>query len=643
MRQKIKKIWFYSFWLIKFSFLMVTFLIISLPLRFNKKYKDLWLIGERPEEARDNGYWLYKWILENKPETNVRFVLKKTSVDYEKMPRKDLIIEPGSAKHYIYYILCKYSVSTHMHGVCPGKSFCIPFLPFMRKKKTVFLQHGITQNRINLRGGLDVITAASEEEKDLLVDANPKYNDKVFVTGFCRYDQLKDESKNEKEKIILVMPTFRKWLRDIGRLNNPDTVFKNTDYYKAWNEFLNDGSLLKTLEKKNIKLIFFPHNEMQKLAHNFKSNSKKIIIGKPGEFDIQSLLKKASVLVTDYSSVLFDFAYMGKPVILYQFDQKDFFSKHYHGSGKKCPFGDILKNENDLVNEIKKTFDRECLVKENYKHDANVFFKYRDNKNSKRVFELICGGAKNTTEEDDCNRIPKIIHYVWFGGNPMPDSANKCIDSWKKYMPNYEIIEWNEHNFDVSQNRYANEAYENKQYAFVSDYARLKILHENGGVYFDTDVELIKPVPEEFLKEGFLAKETKKKIATGLGFACKKGDLTIGRMLNDYDAIPFVRKDGSFDRTPCPKRNTKSVKKARNKKIIILEPEYMCPYDNKTGKIHITDNTFSIHHYGASWLNEKALIRKNQRYAYVDKYGKTIGLLIYRIKRVPSKILRGKE
>ncbi len=389
MKSKIKKAWFYGSWLLKFSFLTTLFLIISLPLRFSKKYKDLWIIGERPEEARDNGYWLYKWILENKPETNVRFVLKKDSVDYAKMPRKDLIIEPGTAKHYIYWILSSYSVSTHMHGACPGKSFCIPFLPFARHKKTVFLQHGVTQNMINLRGGLDIITAASEEERDLLIRSNPRYKNNVAVTGFCRFDQLIDESKKEEQKIILVMPTFRKWLRDIARLKDGDEEFKETDYYKAWNSFLNNEQVAKLLEKNNLKLIFFPHNEMQKLAHNFESNNKRIVVGKPGEFDVQTLLKKASVLVTDYSSVYFDFVYMDKPVAFYQFDQKDFYTKHYRGTGKKSPFGDIVEKEDGLMKILKQTIDNEFKMKKEYRDDVQGFFGYDDRNNCSRIFDLI--------------------------------------------------------------------------------------------------------------------------------------------------------------------------------------------------------------------------------------------------------------
>lgn len=392
MRQRIKKLFFYSMWLLKYSFLTVFYLAVSLPLRLSGRYNDLWLIGERPEEARDNGYWLYKWILENKPDTNVRFVLAKDSVDYDKMPRKDLIIEPGSAKHYIYYIMSSYSVSTHMHGVCPGKSFCIPFLPLMRHKKSVFLQHGVTKDMINLRGGLDIITAASEEEKNLLTYSNPKYKDKVFVTGFCRYDQLKDLSKKAEPRMILVMPTFRKWLRDIARLKNPDKVFRKTTYFKKWNEFLNNERLAKVLKENNLELLFFPHNEMQGLAHNFKSRSRNVVIGKPGEYDVQNLLKKASILITDYSSVLYDFAYMEKPIALFQFDQEDFFTKHYATSGKPYPFGNIFQDADGVVDNIVRTINRKFKMEKSYIKDAKKFFKYRDENNCERVYKLIVGG-----------------------------------------------------------------------------------------------------------------------------------------------------------------------------------------------------------------------------------------------------------
>ncbi len=389
MRQKIKKVYFYGAWLMKFSLFTTLYLIISLPLRFNKKYKNLWIIAERPDEARDNGYWLYKWILENHPEVNLRYILSRNSADYQKMPRKNLLIEPNSARHYIYYILSSYSISTHMHGACPGKSFCIPFLPFMRRKKTIFLQHGITKDAIKFRGGMDTIIACSDQEKKLIESSNPNYKGKVRTIGFCRYDSLSDLSGNKKQKIILVMPTFRKWLRDIGRLQDADNAFRQTAYFKAWNSFLNNPKLEEDLGKNNMRLIFFPHKEMQALAHNFSTKSKNITIGKPGDYDIQTLLRRSSILITDYSSVLFDFIYMNKPVLFYQFDQQEFFSKHYPSAGKAYPFGDTFTNEQSLMDELAKTIKRGCKLKNSYEKEAKKFFKFRDHRNCERNFNAI--------------------------------------------------------------------------------------------------------------------------------------------------------------------------------------------------------------------------------------------------------------
>ncbi len=389
MKQKIKKLLFYGTWLLKYSFLTVIFLIVTIPLRFSKKYKNLWLISERPDEARDNGYWLYKWILENHPETNVRYVLSRKSTDYAKMPRKDLIVTPNSPMHYICHILSSYSVSTHMHGACPGKSFCIPFLFFMRKKKNIFLQHGITKNAINLRGRLDAIIAASEQEKTIIAKANPRYQNKIYVAGFCRYDFLKDESKGEKEKIILIMPTFRKWLRDIGRLKNSKEVFRDTDYYRNWQRFLNSKEISQILKNNQMRIIFCPHKEMQELCQSITSENERIKISKPGEFDVQELLKKSSILITDYSSVFYDFVYMDKPVIFYQFDNEEFYSKHYQSSGEPYPFGRTFTTAEDVVRELGLIVESGAKIQEKYKEEIATFYKYRDRSNCKRVFNLI--------------------------------------------------------------------------------------------------------------------------------------------------------------------------------------------------------------------------------------------------------------
>lgn len=238
--------------------------------------------------------------------------------------------------------------------------------------------------------------------------------------------------------------------------------------------------------------------------------------------------------------------------------------------------------------------------------------------------------------------VPKIIHYCWFGGEPLPKLAQKCIENWKKYCPDYEIICWNEDNFDFSSNRYAKEAYDAKKWAFVSDYVRLKALYDNGGVYFDTDVELIKPIDELVDGGGYMGYEKCGDVSTGLGFACEKGNELVGALLRDYDEIPFVLEDGSYDIMPCPIRNTITMKKLGLSDVVeeqilmgirILPPEYLCPMDYYTGRIKITKNTYSIHRYCASWTSKtskRTILLK--RLIGVKLYDKLYGKFLHKLK-----------
>jgi len=211
--------------------------------------------------------------------------------------------------------------------------------------------------------------------------------------------------------------------------------------------------------------------------------------------------------------------------------------------------------------------------------------------------------------------IPKVIHYCWFGKGKMPTLAEKCIKSWEKYCPDYKIVCHNEDNFDVNQNKYAKEAYSAGKWAFVSDYVRLKVLYDEGGIYLDTDVELIKPIDKLIEENGFMGFDDNSIISTGLGFACEKGNELVGILLADYDDISFVLPDGSYDMTPCPDRNTKTMVRLGmdidNKNqvfmgIKMLPEDYLCPMKYYTGKKIITKNTYSIHHFCASWTSKRA-------------------------------------
>lgn len=220
--------------------------------------------------------------------------------------------------------------------------------------------------------------------------------------------------------------------------------------------------------------------------------------------------------------------------------------------------------------------------------------------------------------------IPKIIHYCWFGRNPLPKSAQKCIASWRKYLPDYEIKEWNEDNFDVNIIPYTKEAYEAKKYAFVSDYARFWILYNYGGLYFDTDVEVIKPMDDIIERGPFMGvevvaneKETPQ-VAPGLGLGVNPGNGLYKKMLEEYAHLSFINEDGSLNQKTIVSYTTDILKmnglKPSNElqkvsEIWIYPVDYFNPLDSLTGKLKLTENTRSIHWYMNSWGDSSSLYR----------------------------------
>lgn len=246
--------------------------------------------------------------------------------------------------------------------------------------------------------------------------------------------------------------------------------------------------------------------------------------------------------------------------------------------------------------------------------------------------------------------IPKVIHYCWFGGNLLPDFAQKCIASWKTYLPDYEVREWNESNFDLNCCDYVREAYQAQKWAFVSDYARFWILYHYGGLYFDTDVEIVRDMSNIIENGAFMGCEAAAKcglgVNPGLGLGVNPGLGVYKEILEDYQTAHFFYKDGTYNYDTVVKRTTDVLMRYGFKEcdeiqmvagVMIYPTEYFAPYNYMTGNWNMTENTVSIHHYAATWHSQlEELIIKIERCEYSVHPGEYI---IRRIISLPFRIV----
>lgn len=243
--------------------------------------------------------------------------------------------------------------------------------------------------------------------------------------------------------------------------------------------------------------------------------------------------------------------------------------------------------------------------------------------------------------------IPKQIHLIWFGSDNLPEQVNLCIESWRHFMPDYEIVRWDESNFDVNQNNYCREAYEAKKWAFVSDYARFKILFDHGGIYLDTDVELLKPLNELLAKGPLMACESNRSksgkksaisaaapglipaVNPGLILAVNPGLPLYKEIIDSYESDHFLLDDGTFNLRTVVERTSDIlyahglVSKPCIQKIAgitIYPEEYFCPMDHMTGKIRITNKTVAFHHYSATWQSEVERELTKRRYKLLSNH-----------------------
>lgn len=360
--------------------------------------KNIWLAFEKfSESAQDNGYYFFQYCYQRAKKKNFFYIIKKESPDYPNVqPMNDKVIYYMSFKYMVYMFAAKLLISSESKGhaydirIQKGR-----LKKALNRKRQVFLQHGViglkrvdTVFKKTSNNAVDLFVVSSDYEKQIIKN-NFGYKEKeIIVTGLSRWDVLKDKSTGQSS--ILLMPTWRSWMDDL-----PEDKFIKTEYYKQYVSLLNSDYLEKVLAQNDIDLNFFIHPKFKQYIDKFTSINKRITIYQFGEEQLNELLMKSSLLITDYSSVAWDMYYQKKPIIFYQFDLEDYIK--YQGSYidmEKNLFGDQARNVETLINLIKKYAEQDFEEEQKYAVMRKQYLKYTDHHNSSRIYQEIIKNAK---------------------------------------------------------------------------------------------------------------------------------------------------------------------------------------------------------------------------------------------------------
>lgn len=375
-------------------------LIISRFLRI--KYNNIWIICEDKNEARDNGYHLFKYINKHHPQQKTIYAISKKSPDLNKIKEIGKYVNFGSLMHWAYYFASTIKISSQKAGNPNAAIFYLLEVYGIIKNNRVFLGHGITINDSpwlhSKNTKMTLFICGAKLEYDYILKNFGYAKSSVKYCGLCRYDNLEE---NHNNNYILIMPTWREWIADndyrLKKIEHSNS-FTETEYFKKWNDFINSPKIKDLSKKYGIHFKFYPHRNMQKYIQYFEANEYVSVID-AANHNIQEIMKNASMMITDYSSVFMDMIYMKKPVVFYQFDYSKF-RKNQYGAGFFDYKNNPVSSSYEYANEVlRKT---EEIIKSNYKPSAE-YLKYHkqlfalyDHNNCKRTYEEI---SKLNTKE----------------------------------------------------------------------------------------------------------------------------------------------------------------------------------------------------------------------------------------------------
>lgn len=368
--------------------------------RMIKGCKELWLISEHGDDARDNGFVFFQYMCKKHPEIKCVFVAdKKNLQDWNKVRKIGSVVQYKSVYHKLLFIVADKIITSHVGDSEPWDyddvvSFRKKHPKLWGNKKIVFLDHGVIDKNISKtyhkkRRPVDLFVCTTIAEKNYIKSSLGYQEKELAFTGLPRYDGL---FKHREKRQILLIPTWRTEF-DLRNCLSEETMkrkFLNSEYYRCYSQLLNSSKIIELLKTYDYELVFYPHYEMQNYLRFFDISNNRVVILDKFSGNVQKLLKESALMITDYSSVAFDFAYMNKPIIYYQFDSNS--KKHYgesYFSYQDDGFGPVSYTEEQVLEEMECFLNGGCKNIELYTHRAKKTFAYHDRKHCDRVYHKI--------------------------------------------------------------------------------------------------------------------------------------------------------------------------------------------------------------------------------------------------------------
>ena len=370
--------------------------LVLLPF-VKKKYAKTWVICERPDEAQDNGYHFFKFMVQTHPEQDCIYFIDPHCAACQKVKALGRVEKYGGIRHWLYYFSARYLISSQTFK---PSWICIALeRGGIYDAPQIFLQHGITINKAVY------LLASRRKMKAFITGAAPEYAyvkstfgyppSAVWYTGLARFDALHDFTVVPGR--VLIIPTWRKWLvQKSEQHSDTDSDLSGSEYIKRWHDLLNSQELIELIKRYRLEVLFYPHPNMKKMIDISTLTNAYV---KPASGDLQALMKSSQMMITDYSSVFFDMVYMKKPVIFYQFDEEKFRKYHYAQGWfdyHNTAFGRSLRTETEVVRETARLAENGFHVDDDYLAEHAKTFPLYDRENCQRIYKAL---MDNTAEE----------------------------------------------------------------------------------------------------------------------------------------------------------------------------------------------------------------------------------------------------